>query len=96
MDRRELDLQREAASASELKDNGRRAYYVPEIDWDRTRRVMTLEWVDGIKLNDRDALIAAGHDPKGAGGDLVRAFLTPGDQSTASSTPTCTRAICSR
>ena len=40
-------------------------YHVPEIDWRRTaRRVLTLEWLDGIKLNDREALIAAGQDCK--------------------------------
>jgi ubiquinone biosynthesis protein len=51
-------------------------FYVPEIDWRRTaRRVMTLEWLDGIKLSDRPALIAAGHDPKDLAAILVRAFL---------------------
>ena len=75
---RELDLQREAASASELRENmiAEPGYYVPEIDWRRTaRRVMTLEWLDGIKLNDRDALIAAGQDCSRLAGTLVRAFL---------------------
>ena len=75
---RELDLQREAASASELKDKmvAEPGFYVPEIDWSRTaRRVMTLEWLDGIKLSDRPALIAAGHDPKVLAAVLVRAFL---------------------
>src|SRR3712207_6851507 len=44
---RELDLRREAASASELRQNliAETGFYVPEIDWSRTaRRVMTLEW----------------------------------------------------
>ena len=75
---RELDLQREAASASELRENmvAEPGYYVPEIDWRRTaRRVLTLEWLDGIKLNDRDALIAAGHDCNALAATLVRAFL---------------------
>ncbi|HVI04975.1 MAG TPA: 2-polyprenylphenol 6-hydroxylase, partial [Sphingomicrobium sp.] len=75
---RELDLQREAASASELRENmvAEPGYYVPEIDWRRTaRRVLTLEWVDGIKLNDRDALIAANHDCAKLAATLVRAFL---------------------
>ena len=75
---RELDLQREAASASELRENmiAEPGYYVPEIDWRRTaRRVMTLEWLDGIKLNDRDALIAAGQDCSALAATLVRAFL---------------------
>ena len=75
---RELDLQREAASASELRENmvAEPGYYVPEIDWRRTaRRVLTLEWLDGIKLNDREALIAAGHDCNALAAILVRAFL---------------------
>jgi ubiquinone biosynthesis protein len=75
---RELDLQREAASASELRENmvAEPGYYVPEIDWRRTaRRVLTLEWLDGIKLNDREALIEAGHDCEALAATLVRAFL---------------------
>ena len=76
--RRELDLQREAASASELRDNmvAEPGFHVPEIDWRRTaRRVLTLEWLDGIKLSKRDELLAAGHDPKALATTLVRAFL---------------------
>ncbi|HVU29622.1 MAG TPA: AarF/UbiB family protein, partial [Sphingomicrobium sp.] len=75
---RELDLQREAASASELRENmvAEPGYYVPEIDWRRTaRRVLTLEWLDGIKLSDRDALIEAGQDCRALADTLVRAFL---------------------
>lgn len=76
--RRELDLTREAASASELRDNmvSEPGFYVPEIDWSRTaRRVLTLEWLEGIKLTKRDELIAAGHDLKQLASTLVRAFL---------------------
>ena len=76
--RRELDLTREAASASELKENmlAEPGFHIPDIDWRRTsRRVLTLEWLDGIKLSKRDALIAAGHDPKSLAAILVRAFL---------------------
>jgi len=75
---RELDLQREAASASELKENmiAVPGFYVPEIDWRRTaRRVLTLEWLDGIKLNDREALLASGQDCQELAATLVRAFL---------------------
>jgi len=75
---RELDLQREAASASELKENmvAEPGFYVPEIDWRRTaRRMLTLEWLDGIKLSDREALIAAGQDCQTLAATLVRAFL---------------------
>lgn len=75
---RELDLQREAASASELAENmvAEPDYHVPAIDWRRTaRRVLTLEWLDGIKLNDREALIAEGQDCKALAAILVRSFL---------------------
>ncbi len=75
---RELDLQREGASASELKENmvAEPGYHVPDIDWRRTaRRVLTLEWLDGIKLNDRDALVEAGHDCTALAAILVRGFL---------------------
>lgn len=75
---RELDLRREAASASELAEamEAEPDFRVPSIDWSRTsRRVMTLEWIDGLKLSDREALVAAGHDPRALAARLVRAFL---------------------
>lgn len=74
----ELDLKREAASASELRDlmAGQSDLHVPAIDWKRTsRRVLTLEWIDGIKLTDDAALRASGLDRKALAGRLVRAFL---------------------
>ncbi len=75
---RELDLRREAASASELAEAmvGTPGYCVPSIDWDRTNgRVMTIEWVDGIKISDVAALKAAGHDLPQLAQRLVLAFL---------------------
>ncbi|UZW55236.1 2-polyprenylphenol 6-hydroxylase [Sphingobium sp. JS3065] len=75
---RELDLRREAASASELGEamEAMPGYRVPTIDWDRTTgRVMTMEWIDGVKISDQDALIAAGHDVKEIAARLVNAFL---------------------
>ena len=76
---RELDLRREAASASELASlmGHFPGYRVPAIDWDRTNgRVMTVEWVDGIKISDNEALKAAGHDLPELAHRLVIAFLT--------------------
>ena len=76
---RELDLRREAASASELAENmhGFEGYEVPSIDWDRTNgRVMTIDWIDGIKISDVEALKAAGHDLPDLANRLVLAFLT--------------------
>ena len=75
---RELDLRREAASASELAKGmeAEPGFHVPHIDWQRTaRRVLTLEWIDGTKLSNRDALLAAGHDPRALAGILVKVFL---------------------
>lgn len=75
---RELDLRREAASASELKEAmaAVEGYHIPAIDWDRTSgRVMTLEWVDGIKISDVEALKAAGHDTGKLAEKLVLTFL---------------------
>jgi ubiquinone biosynthesis protein len=76
---RELDLRREAASASELAEamQSHAGFRVPAIDWDRTNgAVMTIDWVDGIKISDRAALIAAGHDLLQLANRLVLAFLT--------------------
>jgi ubiquinone biosynthesis protein len=76
---RELDLRREAASASELSDNmaGFERFRVPDIDWDRTNgRVMTVEWVDGIKISKIDELKARGHDLDEMAKRLVLSFLT--------------------
>jgi ubiquinone biosynthesis protein len=75
----ELDLRREAASASELAEGmrGFEGYCIPSIDWDRTNgRVMTIEWIDGIKISDVAALKAAGHDLPLLARRLVLAFLT--------------------
>ncbi|MCJ7422108.1 2-polyprenylphenol 6-hydroxylase [Sphingomicrobium astaxanthinifaciens] len=75
---RELDLQREAASASELRENmvAEPGFYVPEIDWRRTaRRVLTMEWLEGTKLTKKAELVAKGHDLHALSQILVRAFL---------------------
>ena len=75
---RELDLRREAASASELAEGltAEPGFRIPTIDWKRTSRsVLTLEWIDGIKLSDITAIDAAGHDRKALARTLVRGFL---------------------
>lgn len=75
---RELDMRREAASASELAEamEAEPGFHIPAIDWPRTSgRVLTLEWIDGIKLANRPALIAAGHDLPLLARTLVHAFL---------------------
>jgi len=63
----ELDLRFEAAAASELASNIEKhepGFRVPTIDWNMTsRRMLTMDWVDGIPLNDIAAIKAAGHNP---------------------------------
>ncbi len=62
----EMDLRFEAAAAAEMADNfaGDRDLRIPAIDWQRTaRRVMTLERIYGISIDEVDSLVAAGHDP---------------------------------
>ena len=76
---RELDLRREAASASELAEamKGHDKFRVPGIDWDRTNgKVLTIEWIDGVKISETDTLRAAGHDMPALAKRLVLAFLT--------------------
>lgn len=63
----EMDFRMEAAAADELGLNfaSDPDYRTPQIDWDRTaRRVLTQERVAGARIDDREALLAAGHDPE--------------------------------
>jgi ubiquinone biosynthesis protein len=79
----EMDMRLEAAAISEMADNIARdptpelgSFRVPAVDWRRTaRRVLTLEWIDGIPISDHDALRAAGHDLRALGLTVLRAFL---------------------
>ena len=74
----EMDLRLEAAALSEMAeltaaDDG---FRVPRVEWELTARdVLTLEWIDGIRLSDVTALAAAGHDLKAIARRLMQAFL---------------------
>jgi ubiquinone biosynthesis protein len=62
----EMDLRFEAAAAAELAENfvADPEFKVPAVDWSRTaRRVLTTERVTGIPIDERQAIIEAGHDP---------------------------------
>lgn len=66
MIRFELDLRFEAGAAVELRQNLKNdpGLYVPEVFWNYTsHRVLTLERVTGIPINDVVAIRAAGIDP---------------------------------
>ena len=74
----EMDLRLEAAASSEMAENVADDPYfrVPTIDWERTGRdVLTMEWIDGIKMNDVAAVTAAGHDLPALGVNVVQSFL---------------------
>ena len=58
---KELDFLSEAHNAetgrAHFARTGNEYAYVPHIDYERTtKRVLTMEWVDGVKVNDRHAL----------------------------------------
>ena len=74
----ELDLRREAASASELAETllGEPDFIVPGIDWTRSsRRTLVIDWIDGIKLSDTEALNALDFDRRKLAEVLVHGFL---------------------
>jgi len=74
----EMDLRFEAAAAAEMAENfaDDPDYSVPQVDWSRTgRRVMTTERVSGISFDDRDAIVAAEHDPLAVMTKAAEAFF---------------------
>ena len=75
----ELDLQREAANASQLRRNFENSplIYIPFIDWDYTRKsVMVMERIHGIPIADVPALKAAGVNLKVLAEKGVEIFFT--------------------
>ena len=74
----EMDLRLEAAALSEMAENTREDhdFRVPSVDWDRTsHHVLTMEWIDGIALNDRAKLEAAQIDLPDLGRKVIQNFL---------------------
>jgi ubiquinone biosynthesis protein len=75
----ELDLQREAANASQLRRNFENSSlcYVPEVHWDYTRRdVYVMERIRGVPVTDLAQLRAAGTDLKLLAERGVEIFFT--------------------
>ena len=74
----EMDLRLEAAALSEMAENTKDDpdFRVPTVDWDRTsHHVLTMEWIDGIALNDRAKLEAAQIDLPDLGRKVIQNFL---------------------
>ncbi len=75
----ELDLRLECASASEFRENTRGdvGFVVPEVKWSlSSRRVMTLDWADGIAANELNEIAAAGLDMVGLSERVLHLFLS--------------------
>lgn len=75
----ELDLMREAASATQIRRNflGSPLLYVPEVYWPECRRnVMVMERISGIPISNIDQLKAAGIDLKTLAERGVEIFFT--------------------
>ncbi|MFT5552873.1 MAG: ubiquinone biosynthesis protein [Bradyrhizobium sp.] len=74
----EMDLRLEAAALSEMAENTRDDpdFRVPTVDWDRTAHsVLTMEWIDGIALNDHARLAQAQVDLPDLGRKVIQSFL---------------------
>jgi ubiquinone biosynthesis protein len=74
----EMDLRLEAAALSEMAENTRDDpdFRVPTVDWDRTtNNVLTMEWIDGIALNDHARLAESQVDLPGLGRKVIQSFL---------------------
>ncbi|MCY4396512.1 MAG: 2-polyprenylphenol 6-hydroxylase [Rhodospirillaceae bacterium] len=74
----EMDLRMEAAAARELAENfdDDPTFRTPDVDWERTgRRVLTLERIQGIPVDQRERLIEAGHDPTEILGNAAAVFF---------------------
>jgi ubiquinone biosynthesis protein len=74
----EMDFRLEAAALSEMAETTREDadFRVPAVDWERTAKdVLTLEWIDGTPLNDRETLRAKGFDLPDLGRKVIQSFL---------------------
>ena len=75
----ELDMRLEAAAASELAEIMARSSYMdaPAVLWDGVgKRVLTLEWADGMPLSDPASMEQPGLDRNALADNIVRAFLS--------------------
>jgi ubiquinone biosynthesis protein len=74
----EMDLRLEAAALSEMAENTADDpdFRVPKVDWDRTsHNVLTMEWIDGIALNDHVRLAESQVDLPDLGRKVIQSFL---------------------
>ncbi len=75
----ELDLRLESASASEFAVNTAqdKGFVLPRVRWHLSaRRVMTMEWAEGINAAEVDQIAAAGHDLTELSRRVLQLFLS--------------------
>jgi ubiquinone biosynthesis protein len=63
----ETDLRLEGSAASKFRKNFEKNpdLLVPKVHWSHTaRRVLTLSWIDGVRIDNKAALLEKGLDPK--------------------------------
>ncbi|MFN0054946.1 MAG: ABC1 kinase family protein [Planctomycetales bacterium] len=76
--RREIVFTREARTMDEFRRlfRGDETLMIPAVYWDLTSdAVVTMEFVDGLKISDRAGLLAAGLDPARIGAHGARIFM---------------------
>ncbi|WP_181707929.1 2-polyprenylphenol 6-hydroxylase [Chthonobacter rhizosphaerae] len=74
----EMDFRLEAAALSEMAENTAAdpGFRVPAVIWERTSKsVLTMEWIDGLKLSKVDRLVEEGHDTVALAATLIQSFL---------------------
>ncbi|MDT0681703.1 2-polyprenylphenol 6-hydroxylase [Roseicyclus sp. F158] len=74
----ELDLRMEASAAAEFAANTKadKGFRVPGVHWFLSgRRVMTLDWAEGIPANDLPSIDAMQHDRAALGDRVLELFL---------------------
>ncbi len=75
----ELDLRLESSAAAEFAANTAKdpGFQVPQIRWHLSaRRVMTLQWAEGVSAGDNAAIDAAGHDRRALAARVLQLFLS--------------------
>lgn len=74
----EMDFRLEAAALSEMAEQiaGDEGFRVPEVIWERSAKtVLAMEWVDGIKMADVEAIRASGLDMPKLAREIIQHFL---------------------
>ena len=74
----EMDLRFEAAAANEYAENTKNdvGFEVPKIYWNFTsEEVLTLDWIDGISIREKDTLVQNKIDINAIASDIIQHFL---------------------